>query len=100
MPTPRSAVRLLLASVAAALFVAVVSGQEAVPPGEKNMFVGTPAGWKAPKTAWGDPDLRARISFVGGVPLLSRCARSPRVASGTAAARSEQGHTEEEFRAR
>jgi hypothetical protein len=75
MPTSRHAIRLLLAGVTAALFVAVVSAQQAVPPSEKNMFVETPAGWKHPKTAWGDPDLQGTwpISFVGSVPL-ERCA--------------------------
>src|SRR5580765_3612720 len=105
MPIPRNAVRLLLASVAAALFVAVVSGQEAVPPGEKNMFVGTPAGWKAPKTAWGDPDLQGTwpISYVGGVPL-ERCAqlfsaRGPAPQQG-ACDQNKAFYTEEEFKAR
>ena len=75
MPTSRQSVRLLLGVFAAALFVAVVSAQDAVPPSEKNMFVGTPAGWKHPMTAWGDPDLQGTwpISFVGSVPL-ERCA--------------------------
>ena len=75
MPASRQSVRLLLGSVVAALFVAVVSAQDAVPPSEKNMFVGTPAGWKHPKTTWGDPDLQGTwpISFVGSVPL-ERCA--------------------------
>jgi hypothetical protein len=76
MRTSRKAIRLMLASVAATLFVAAVSAQEAVPPSEKNMFVGTPAGWKPPKTAWGDPDIQGTwpISYVGGVPL-ERCAQ-------------------------
>jgi hypothetical protein len=66
---------LLLGTVTAALFVAIVSAQDAVPPSERNMFVGTPAGWKHPKTAWGDPDLQGTwpISFVGSVPF-ERCA--------------------------
>jgi len=40
----------------AALSVAVLAAQ--TPPSEQNMFIETPAGWKAPKTAWGDPDLQ------------------------------------------
>jgi hypothetical protein len=75
MPTSRSFIRLLLGIATAALFVVIISAQDAVPPSEKNMFVGTPAGWKHPKTAWGDPDLQGTwpISFVGSVPL-ERCA--------------------------
>src|SRR5262245_28020361 len=75
MSTSGKSSRLLFASVAAVLLVAVVSAQEGVP-SEKNMFVGTPAGWKHPKTAWGDPDIQGTwpISYVGGVPL-ERCAQ-------------------------
>jgi hypothetical protein len=68
----RAVVRVLLGSITAIFFVAILRGQA---PSEKNMFIETPAGWKAPKTAWGDPDLQGTwpISFVGGVPL-ERCA--------------------------
>jgi hypothetical protein len=74
----RMAYRLLIGGFTAALFAGfavVVSGQSpAQGPNEKNMFIETPAGWKAPKTAWGDPDLQGTwpISFVGSVPL-ERC---------------------------
>ena len=56
-----------------ALAFAAVAGAQA--PGEKNLFIETPAGWKAPKTAWGDPDLQGTwpISYVGSVPF-ERCA--------------------------
>ena len=50
-------------------------------PSEANFFIGTPAGWKLPTTAWGDPDLQGTwpISYVGSVPF-ERCAggRRPR----------------------
>jgi hypothetical protein len=44
-------------------------------PSEANFFIGTPAGWKRPTTAWGDPDLQGTwpISYVGSVPF-ERCA--------------------------
>ena len=57
------------------------------------MFIETPAGWKAPKTAWGDPDLQGTwpINYVGSVPL-ERCAGGRRPRRRTASAmRSEQG---------
>src|SRR5262252_9029376 len=105
MSTSRKSIRLLLASVTAGLLVTVVSAQEAVPPSAKNMFVGTPAGWKHPKTAWGDPDLQGTwpISFVGGVPL-ERCAQAFG-ARGPAAQQppcdqNKSFYTEEEFKAR
>ena len=43
-------------------------------PSEANFFIGTPAGWKRPMTAWGDPDLQGTwpISYVGSVPF-ERC---------------------------
>src|SRR5262245_51150632 len=74
-----SRMRFALYGVTAGLFFvvnAVATGQSsAQPPSEKNMFIETPAGWKAPKTAWGDPDLQGTwpISYVGSVPL-ERCA--------------------------
>src|SRR5262245_60964016 len=79
MPERVRTSRLFIGGFAVALFVAVnvvASGQSPVQtPSEKNMFVETPAGWKAPKTAWGDPDLHGTwpISYVGSVPL-ERCA--------------------------
>src|SRR5882672_10591637 len=84
----------------AALFVAVVSAQT---PAEKNMFVETPAGWKAPKTSWGDPDLQGTwpISYVGSVPL-ERCAGGGR-AGGPPAPPCDPNKaflTEDEFKAR
>jgi hypothetical protein len=67
----RAHIQCLLAGATAALFAAIVSAQT---PAEQHMFVETPAGWKAPKTAWGDPDLQGTwpISYVGSVPL-ERC---------------------------
>ena len=73
MPTLfRTAIRLAAGGLAAALFVVIVYGQA---PSERNLFVEAPAGWKPPKTAWGDPDLQGTwpISYVGSVPL-QRCA--------------------------
>jgi hypothetical protein len=92
----------LLGTLTAALFVAVGAAQEAAPPSEKNMFVGTPAGWKQPKTAWGDPDIQGTwpISYVGGVPL-ERCAGGR--AGGPPAPPCDQNKaflTEEEYTAR
>src|SRR3954463_12665258 len=68
----RKSFHALAIGITAALFVVIVSAQT---PSEKNMFVETPAGWKQPKTAWGDPDLQGTwpISYVGSVPL-ERCA--------------------------
>src|SRR5205814_6629193 len=67
----RKSLQALAIGFTAALFVAIVSAQT---PAEKSMYVDTPAGWKAPKTAWGDPDLQGTwpISYVGSVPL-ERC---------------------------
>ena len=67
----RASTRVLLGSLTAIFFAAIVSGQA---PSEKNLFIETTAGWKAPKTAWGDPDLQGTwpISYVGSVPF-ERC---------------------------
>jgi hypothetical protein len=64
-------------------FHAIVSAQSnagaqrhpAIPPSEKNFYIGTPAEWVQPKTPWGDPDLQGIYpeSFVGSVPM-QRCA--------------------------
>jgi hypothetical protein len=99
MPAFRQSFRLLLAPVAAAVLVAVVYAQDAVPPSVKNMFVGTPAGWKHPKTAWGDPDLQGTwpISFVGSVPL-ERCAGGR--AGGPPCDPDKAFLTDEEYKAR
>jgi hypothetical protein len=100
--------RLFIGSSAALLFAAVtvvVAGQSASAPqgpSEQNMFIETPAGWKAPKTAWGDPDLQGTwpISYVGSVPL-ERCAGAVgRVGGPPACDPSKAFLTEEEFKAR
>src|SRR5215468_11843962 len=89
----RSVTRLLIGSSVAVLFVAVTigargqsTGQSLQGPSEKNMFIETPAGWKTPKTVWGDPDLQGTwpISYVGSVPL-ERCAGGSGRAGGTPA---------------
>jgi hypothetical protein len=68
----RTLIRAAIGMLTALLFVVIVRGQA---PSEANLFIRTPAGWKAPKTAWGDPDLQGTwpISYVGSVPL-ERCA--------------------------
>ena len=72
--TPHTSHHLCLGGLAAALFVATVSGQSPAAPSEANHFIETPKGWVQPKTAWGDPDMQGMwpISFVGSVPL-ERC---------------------------
>ena len=103
-----SRIRFALYGVTAGLFVvvnAVATGQSpAQAPSEKNMFIETPAGWKAPKTAWGDPDLQGTwpISYVGSVPL-ERCAGGGGRAGGPPAPPCDPNKaflTEEEFKAR
>jgi hypothetical protein len=69
------------------LFAAVASAQSrpAIPPSEKNFFIGTPAGWVHPRTPWGDPDIQGIYpeSFVGSVPM-QRCAGGGRGGRGGA----------------
>src|SRR5262245_45087468 len=50
-------------------------------PSEANHFIETPRGWQHPKTAWGEPDIQAKLNMMqaAGVPL-ERCANSYRVA--------------------
>jgi hypothetical protein len=94
----RTPVRLGLTGVGAVLLAAVAGGQTGQP-SERNMFIETPAGWKAPKTAWGDPDLQGTwpISYVGSVPL-ERCPRF--AAPGTAPCDPDKAFfSEEEFKA-
>src|SRR3954463_5603845 len=83
MPSRRLLARLVFGAFTAAAVAATVRGQA---PGEKTMFIETPAGWRHPKTAWGDPDLQGTwpISFVGSVPL-ERCAGGGGRAGGPAA---------------
>jgi len=74
-------------------------------PTEANFFIGTPAGWKRPMTAWGDPDLQGTwpISYVGSVPF-ERCAGGEgRARGGTPAPPCDTQKaflTEDEFKAR
>jgi hypothetical protein len=62
--------------LSAAVFSTLAGGQArpAIPPGEANFFIGTPAGWVHPKTPWGEPDLQGiwPLNFVGVTPL-QRC---------------------------
>src|SRR5436853_6127542 len=95
----KTATRILIGSVSAALFIVVAFAQT---PGEKNMFVETPAGWRHPKTAWGDPDLQGTwpISYVGSVPL-ERCAGGGGRGRAQAPCDPDKAFlTEEEFKAR
>ena len=48
-------------------------------PSEANHFIETPRGWQHPKTAWGEPDIQAKLNMMqaAGVPL-ERCASSYR----------------------
>src|SRR4051795_9059420 len=99
MSIHRTSVRLLIGGVTAAMFFVVATAQS---PGEKNMFIDTPAGWKAPRTAWGDPDLQGTwpISFVGSVPL-ERCAGGGRAGAPAPPCDPNKAFlTEDEFKAR
>jgi len=83
----------------AALAAVIVTAQTL--PSEKNMFVETPAGWKAPRTAWGDPDLQGTwpINYVGGIPL-ERCRGGRAGAPPVPCDQNKAFLTEEEFKAR
>src|SRR5690349_24934136 len=65
------------------------------------MFIETPAGWKAPKTAWGDPDLQGTwpINYVGGVPL-ERCRGGRAGAAPPPCDQHKAFYSEDEFKAR
>jgi hypothetical protein len=84
-----------------AAFDSIASGQTspAVPPSEKNFFIGTPAGWKYPKTPWGDPDLQGiwPLSYVGSTPL-QRCF-GPQRPGSPACDSQKEFLTEQEFNA-
>ena len=99
MSSRRTSSAFVLGGLTAAAFAAIVFAQTQA--SDKNMFIETPAGWKAPRTAWGDPDLQGTwpINYVGGVPL-ERC-RGGR--AGQAAPPCDQNKaflTAEEFKAR
>ena len=65
--------------------VAGAQTRPAIPPSEKNFFIGTPAGWVPPKTPWGDPDLQGiwPLNYVGSTPL-QRCFGPARGRGGAA----------------
>lgn len=69
--------RIAFSGLVVAAFASVASAQKspAIPPSEKNFFIGTPAGWVQPKTPWGDPDLQGiyPLNYVGSTPF-QRCA--------------------------
>jgi len=95
---PRLLTHLIISSLTLVTFAAILSGQTA---SEKNMFVETPAGWKAPRTAWGDPDLQGTwpINYVGGIPL-ERCRGGRAGAPPVPCDQNKAFLTEEEFKAR
>ena len=76
MPAMRS---MLLGAAAAAIFVTTTYGQinDSIrgAASEANHFIETPKGWVHPKTAWGEPDIQAKLNMMqaAGVPL-ERCA--------------------------
>ena len=91
---------MFLAGASTALFAVILHAQ--IPASEKNMFVETPAGWKQPKTAWGDPDIQGTwpINYVGSVPL-ERCAGGGRAGAPAPPCDPNKAFlTEEEFKAR
>ena len=73
MRTTQSTI-ICLFSLAYLIPVATAQSHPAIPPSEKNFFIGTPAGWVPPKTSWGDPDLQGiwPLNYVGSTPL-QRC---------------------------
>lgn len=93
--------RIVFCALTLGSLAATVNAQSraAVPPSEKNFFIGTPAGWVPPKTPWGDPDLQGLwpLSFVGNVPL-QRCNNPVRPGASACDPRKEF-LTEEEFNA-
>src|SRR5688500_16164501 len=72
---------MLLGSDAAAIFVTTTYGQinDSIrgAASEANHFIETPKGWVHPKTAWGEPDIQAKLNMMqaAGVPL-ERCANA------------------------
>jgi hypothetical protein len=78
MPAMRSVV---LGAAAAAIFVTTTYGQinDSIrgAASEANHFIETPKGWVHPKTAWGEPDIQAKLNMMqaAGVPL-ERCANA------------------------
>src|SRR6185437_399781 len=90
-----------LSIVCATAAVSVVIAYAQTPASDKNMFVETPAGWKAPRTAWGDPDLQGTwpINYVGGVPL-ERCRGGRAGAPQPPCDQHKAFWTEDEFKAR
>src|SRR5436190_24208673 len=63
-----------LISLAVLGSIASAQTRPAIPPSEKNFFIGTPAGWVQPKTPWVDPDLHGiwPLNYVVSTPL-QRC---------------------------
>ena len=48
-------------------------------PSEANHFIGTPKGWKQPKTPWGEPDIGATLNMMQTAFMpLERCGTSYR----------------------
>jgi hypothetical protein len=87
-PINRSTLRpALLAAALSAIFLAQTPAEAQIndrtrgAPSEANHFNETPRGWQHPRTAWGEPDIQAKLNMMqaAGVPL-ERCANSYRAA--------------------
>ena len=93
--------RIAVCAVLAAALDSRASGQArpAIPPSEKNFFVGTPAGWVHPKTPWGDPDLQGiyPLNYVGSTPL-QRCNGGGRGGAAPPCDPRKEFLTEDEFK--
>src|SRR5690606_22560058 len=65
------------ASLAPALVQAQIDDSIRGAPSEANHFIATPEGWRHPMTAWGEPDIQAKLDMMQAsrVPL-ERCADS------------------------
>jgi hypothetical protein len=67
-----------LGAVGAALFIVTAAAQTNSilgKPSEANHFIGTPAGWVHPKTAWGEPSLEGTWPLPAGINLERSCPR-------------------------
>jgi hypothetical protein len=97
------ALRIVLGSLGAALFVVTASGQSPLgAPSEADLFIETPKGWVHPKTVWGEPDLEGTWPIPGGINLERTCGGRGR-AGGPPPPPCDQNKaflTEAEFKAR
>jgi hypothetical protein len=75
--------RALIGAAAALAFVGVAQAEinDSIrgAPSEANHFIGTPKGWKQPKTPWGEPDISATLNMMQTAFMpLERCGTSYR----------------------